>query len=106
MICPHIVNVSLLLGVILSWGLMWPLIQNHQGDWYPAGLSSTNFKGLYGYKVCKTLHFLLSCCSYDHWTSTLLENEWINNRSGCQTEDCLGGTNPEKKICRSSLQSL
>jgi hypothetical protein len=36
----------------------------------------------------------------------LYENEWINNRSQCQTEDCLGGTNPEKKIGRSSLQSL
>jgi hypothetical protein len=36
----------------------------------------------------------------------LYENEWINNRSGRQTEDCLGGTNPEKKIGRSSLQLL
>ncbi len=34
----------------------------------------------------------------------LYENEWINNRSGCQTEDCLGGTNPEKKI--ENLQQL
>ncbi len=41
MICPHIVNVSLLLGAILSWGLMWPLIRNHQGNWYPAGLAET-----------------------------------------------------------------
>jgi uncharacterized oligopeptide transporter (OPT) family protein len=57
MICPHIVNVSLLLGAILSWGLMWPLIRNHQGNWYPAGLTETSFKGLYGYKVCKTLSF-------------------------------------------------
>ena len=51
LICPHIVNISVLLGAIVSWGLMWPLIQNHEGDWYPAGLKSYDFKGLYGYKV-------------------------------------------------------
>ncbi|CAK9862691.1 unnamed protein product, partial [Sphagnum jensenii] len=59
MICPHIVNVSLLLGAILSWGLMWPLIEKHQGDWYPAGLSTTNFKGLYGYKVFIAIALIL-----------------------------------------------
>jgi len=50
-ICPHIVNISVLLGAIVSWGLMWPLIANHEGEWYPAGLSSSDFRGLYGYKV-------------------------------------------------------
>jgi uncharacterized oligopeptide transporter (OPT) family protein len=59
MICPHIVNISVLLGAILSWALMWPLIQKHQGDWYPAGLSSTNFKGLYGYKVFIAIALIL-----------------------------------------------
>lgn len=29
---------------------MWPLISKKEGDWYPAGLSSTDFAGLYGYK--------------------------------------------------------
>lgn len=50
-ISPHIVNVSVLLGAIVSWCVMWPLIANHEGEWYPAGLGSTDFKGLYGYKV-------------------------------------------------------
>ncbi|KAH9543048.1 hypothetical protein CY35_13G041700 [Sphagnum magellanicum] len=59
MICPHIVNISLLLGAILSWGLMWPLIRNPQGDWYPAGLAETNFKGLYGYKVFIAIALIL-----------------------------------------------
>ena len=51
MICPHIINVSLLVGGILSWGLMWPLIGDRKGDWYPADLSSDSFSGLQGYKV-------------------------------------------------------
>ncbi|XP_027123916.1 probable metal-nicotianamine transporter YSL7 [Coffea arabica] len=51
MICPHIINVSVLVGGILSWGLMWPLIETREGDWYPAGLSHNNLQGLQGYKV-------------------------------------------------------
>lgn len=70
-------------GSILSWGIMWPLISEQEGNWcaagvvwrgcmhataaaavgrctrmfwcpdcrYPAGLSSTSFSGLYGYKA-------------------------------------------------------
>ena len=30
---------------------MWPLISLHEGDWFPAGLSSRDFRGLFGYKV-------------------------------------------------------
>lgn len=59
MICPHLINVSLLLGGILSWGLMWPLIQNKAGDWYPKGLSPTNLQGLYGYKVFVAIAIIL-----------------------------------------------
>ncbi|MBA0840551.1 hypothetical protein Goarm_003129, partial [Gossypium armourianum] len=50
LICPHIVNCSVLLGAIISWGFLWPFIFAHAGDWYPSGLESNNFKGLYGYK--------------------------------------------------------
>lgn len=59
-ICPHIVNFSVLLGAILSWGLMWPLISNNEGDWYPAGLKSSDFRGLYGYKVISTMSIIMS----------------------------------------------
>ncbi|CBI35280.3 unnamed protein product, partial [Vitis vinifera] len=51
MICPHIVNISLLVGGILSWGVMWPLIETRKGDWYPADLPSSNIRGLQGYKI-------------------------------------------------------
>lgn len=51
LICPHIVNCSVLLGAIISWGFLWPFISAHAGDWYPSGLESNDFKGLYGYKV-------------------------------------------------------
>eukprot|EP00250_Pteridium_aquilinum_P022053 c25294_g1_i1 orf=3-1604(-) len=59
MICPHLINISLLLGGILSWGLMWPLIGNREGDWYPAGLKPTDLRGLYGYKVFVAIALIL-----------------------------------------------
>lgn len=51
MICPYIVNISLLLGAILSWGVMWPLIGNKKGSWYPASLPPSNLHGLQGYRI-------------------------------------------------------
>ncbi|XP_042382025.1 probable metal-nicotianamine transporter YSL12 [Zingiber officinale] len=51
MICPYLVNVSVLLGGILSWGIMWPLINNQKGHWYPADTPPSSLHGLNGYKV-------------------------------------------------------
>ncbi|CAI9754572.1 unnamed protein product [Fraxinus pennsylvanica] len=51
MICPHIVNVSILVGGILSWGILWPLIETRKGDWYSADLDPHSLQGLQGYKV-------------------------------------------------------
>ncbi|KAK8664079.1 hypothetical protein V6N13_083882 [Hibiscus sabdariffa] len=59
LICPHIVNCSVLLGAIISWGVLWPFISAHAGDWYPSGLESNNFKGLYGYKVFIAIALIL-----------------------------------------------
>ena len=51
MICPYIVNISVLLGGIISWGLMWPLIEDRKGDWYGADLGPGSFSGIQGYRV-------------------------------------------------------
>ncbi|CAN6268601.1 unnamed protein product [Urochloa humidicola] len=59
MICPHIVNVSVLLGGILSWGVMWPLIRNKQGSWYSASLPETSLHGLQGYRVFISISIIL-----------------------------------------------
>ncbi|XP_043705993.1 probable metal-nicotianamine transporter YSL6 isoform X2 [Telopea speciosissima] len=59
LICPHIVNCSLLLGAIISWGFLWPFISKHAGDWYPADLGANDFKGLYGYKVFIAISLIL-----------------------------------------------
>ncbi|QHO48575.1 putative metal-nicotianamine transporter [Arachis hypogaea] len=59
MICPYIINVSLLIGGILSWGVMWPLIANKKGDWYDAKLKSSSLEGLQGYKVFIAIAMIL-----------------------------------------------
>ncbi|XP_077247098.1 putative metal-nicotianamine transporter YSL7 [Tasmannia lanceolata] len=51
MLCPYIVNVSLLLGSVISWGMLWPYIETKKGDWYPTGLKPSDLHGLQGYKV-------------------------------------------------------
>ncbi|KAK7336097.1 hypothetical protein VNO77_16628 [Canavalia gladiata] len=59
LICPHLVNCSVLLGAIISWGILWPFVSQHAGDWYPADLGSNDFKGLYGYKVFISISLIL-----------------------------------------------
>ncbi|XP_045793728.1 probable metal-nicotianamine transporter YSL7 [Trifolium pratense] len=59
MICPYIINISLLIGGILSWGVMWPLIENKKGDWYPSDLKQSSLHGLQGYKVFIAIAMIL-----------------------------------------------
>ncbi|KAF3565670.1 hypothetical protein DY000_02016936 [Brassica cretica] len=59
MICSHIVNISLLFGAVLSWGIMWPLIKGLSGDWYPSTLPQSSMKSLNGYKVFVSISLIL-----------------------------------------------
>lgn len=61
MICSHLVNLSLLLGALISWGIMWPLIRGLKGEWFPATLSESSMKSVNGYKVELAIqdHFLI-----------------------------------------------
>ncbi|THU54102.1 hypothetical protein C4D60_Mb10t21480 [Musa balbisiana] len=59
MICPYLVNISVLLGGILSWGIMWPLIGAKKGNWYSADLPSTSLQGLQGYRVFIAIALIL-----------------------------------------------
>ncbi|KAK4841763.1 hypothetical protein QYF36_010037 [Acer negundo] len=59
MICPYMVNLSLLLGAIISWGFMWPIIESKKGDWYSAKLSSGSLHGIQGYRVFIAIAMML-----------------------------------------------
>lgn len=58
-ICPYMVNISLLIGAILSWGVMWPLIEQKKGDWYSAETSESSLHGIQGYRVLMLLALLV-----------------------------------------------
>ncbi|RVW85533.1 putative metal-nicotianamine transporter YSL7 [Vitis vinifera] len=53
--CKHI----LAAWSILSWGIMWPLIETRKGDWYPADLPPKSIKGLQGYKIFIAIAMIL-----------------------------------------------
>ncbi|KAK9931618.1 hypothetical protein M0R45_018890 [Rubus argutus] len=59
MICPYMVNISVLLGGIISYGLMWPLILNRRGDWYREELSLKSMNGLQAYKIFIAIAMIL-----------------------------------------------
>ncbi|XP_038678769.1 metal-nicotianamine transporter YSL1-like [Tripterygium wilfordii] len=59
MICSHLVNLSLLLGAVLSYGLMWPLFDQLKGDWFPSNLEETSMRSIYGYKVFLSVALIL-----------------------------------------------
>ncbi|KAG8381093.1 hypothetical protein BUALT_Bualt06G0086400 [Buddleja alternifolia] len=59
MICSHLVNLSLLLGAVLSWGVMWPLISEKKGDWFPQNIKESSMKSLNGYKVFISIALIL-----------------------------------------------
>ncbi|KAI4378203.1 hypothetical protein MLD38_015717 [Melastoma candidum] len=75
MICSHVVNLSLLLGAVLSWGLMWPLIGKRKGDWFPASLPQTSMKSLNGYKVFISISLILGDGLYN-FLKILLFTAW------------------------------
>ncbi|KAI3457962.1 hypothetical protein Pfo_014625 [Paulownia fortunei] len=71
MICSHLVNLSLLLGAVLSYGIMWPLISEKKGDWFPQNIKESSMKSLNGYKVFISIALILGDGLYN-FLKTLL----------------------------------
>ncbi|CAN1346721.1 Metal-nicotianamine transporter YSL3 [Linum perenne] len=59
MICSHLVNLSLLFGAVLSYGIMWPLIGRRKGDWFSSKLPESSMESLYGYKAFISIAMIL-----------------------------------------------
>ncbi|GAV70607.1 OPT domain-containing protein [Cephalotus follicularis] len=59
MICPYMVNISLLLGAVVSWGVMWPMIESKKGYWYSAHLPGSSLHGIQGYRVFIAIAMML-----------------------------------------------
>ncbi|XP_042373916.1 probable metal-nicotianamine transporter YSL12 isoform X2 [Zingiber officinale] len=92
MICPYLVNVSVLLGGILSWGIMWPLIHNQKGHWYPADTPDSSLHGLNGYKVFIGIAMILGDGLYNfvkvlHRTVSTFVSAWRKGPSTLPVTD-------------------
>uniref|UniRef100_A0ACD5V5I1 Uncharacterized protein n=2 Tax=Avena sativa TaxID=4498 RepID=A0ACD5V5I1_AVESA len=93
MICPHLVNISLLVGSILSWGIMWPLIADLKGIWYPADLPESSMRSLQGYKAFICISLILGDGMYN-FVKVFLKTIWSildksKNKNAKKEEDSL-----------------
>lgn len=92
MICSRLVNLSLLFGAVLSWGVMWPLISNRKGNWYPSTLPESSMKSLNGYKVFIAIALILGDGLYNflkilYFTGQNMYSRMKNKISGPDPED-------------------
>ncbi|KAK7291308.1 hypothetical protein RIF29_06329 [Crotalaria pallida] len=85
MICPYIINISVLIGGILSWGLMWPLIENKEGDWYKKDLGQSNLRGIQGYRVFIAIAMILGDGLYN--MCKVLSHSMLGLFNGFLTEE-------------------
>jgi hypothetical protein len=51
---------SMLVGAILSWGVLWPVLGAKAGVWYPADLGAWDGRGLFGNQVCLAMGLVLA----------------------------------------------
>ena len=86
MICPHAVNLSMLVGAILTWGFAWPLIDRKAGDWFPSGLREKDFRGLYGYQVFLAIAVFMGDGLYN-----LAKIGWVSARAFSAQRRSAGG---------------
>ncbi|KAL6848371.1 hypothetical protein ACP4OV_021665 [Aristida adscensionis] len=59
MICPTLINISMLAGSILSAAVVVPYIESNKGVWYDVSYRAGNMKGIYGYKMLISIAMLL-----------------------------------------------
>ncbi|KAF6266546.1 OPT oligopeptide transporter protein-domain-containing protein [Scenedesmus sp. NREL 46B-D3] len=63
-LAPISVTWSMLLGGLLSWGLLWPLLSRMEGQWFAARLGPWDIRGAYGYYLTVAMALLLSDAAY------------------------------------------
>ncbi|KAK9724851.1 hypothetical protein RND81_05G103000 [Saponaria officinalis] len=93
MICSHLVNLSLLFGAVLSWGIMWPLIGDLKGKWFPSSLPESSMKSLNGYKVFISIALILGDGLYNFVKILFFTIKSVHDR----LRDKKRGTHPENQ---------
>ncbi|KAF0930600.1 hypothetical protein E2562_033764 [Oryza meyeriana var. granulata] len=60
MISPYKTTMSMLVGSLVSWGIIWPYIETKEGSWYPRGLDGDDLGGINGYRVFVGMSMILA----------------------------------------------
>lgn len=61
---PAGVSWSMLVGGVISWGLLWPVLSGKEGSWYRSGLLGWDIRGVFGYHLCMAIALLLADALY------------------------------------------
>ncbi|KAL6843721.1 hypothetical protein ACP4OV_026292 [Aristida adscensionis] len=76
MLSPYKITISMLVGSLVSWGLIWPIITINEGSWFPQGLGDLNLRGIQAYQVFMGISIILAECLF-HLLSILLRALYI-----------------------------
>ncbi|PIN14659.1 hypothetical protein CDL12_12710 [Handroanthus impetiginosus] len=98
MICPHIVNFSLLIGAVLSYGMMWPLIGRLKGDWFPRDIPESSMNSLDGYKVFLSIALLLGDGLYNFVKVVSVTLINIHSKLNRKNQNSVAGINQDKSL--------
>ncbi|XP_051183380.1 probable metal-nicotianamine transporter YSL3 [Lolium perenne] len=88
MICPLMVNITFLVGGIVSWGLLFPFLETKSGQWYHTP-SPSSLAGINGYKVFISVALILTDGIYNF--ITLLIAAFLDFRQKQQETDTVVG---------------
>ncbi|KAL6893613.1 hypothetical protein ACP4OV_007711 [Aristida adscensionis] len=106
MLSPYKITISMLIGSLVSWGIMWPYMKTKEGSWYPRGLDDDNLTGIHAYRVFIGISMVLADGIF-HLLSIMLQTlyEMYNQRHTQQQRQqvampfqCLG--NNHRQVAR------
>ncbi|KAL3649718.1 hypothetical protein CASFOL_006121 [Castilleja foliolosa] len=103
MICPHTVNLSLLLGAAISYGIMWPLIRNLKGEWFPADMPESSMKSLNGYRVFISIALLIGDGLYNFIKILRVTVVNIHNTFNHQNPNSASGVSIDKALIKDEV---
>lgn len=63
-LAPISVTWSVLIGGLVSWGLLWPVLSSKEGKWFPRELQPWDIRGVFGYRLTVAMALLLSDAMY------------------------------------------
>ncbi|XP_049366267.1 probable metal-nicotianamine transporter YSL7 [Solanum verrucosum] len=98
MLCPYMVNISLLTGAIVSWAFMWPMIEAKKGYWYSAQLSATSLHGIQGYRVFIAIAMMLGDGLFHFAYMLVVTISSFTKRKSSTQQDCSEEDDEDEKI--------